>query len=406
MHLADHVGQTRPGPRTAPVLHLRPGVCVGDLEVVQLLDAVVGDQPIAAQRPEPARRLLVREPLADHLVAHHVRDPQARGAGAVDDHPLVAHPGAGRAYRGERGGEHHRRGALHVVVEGATLIGVAVQDPPGVGRPEVLPVQHRPREQPAHRVDVGVDQRVVALPAHSRVPLAQVHLVVEQRQVVRPRVQDHRQHPARVDPRGGGVDRELADRDLDPAHALVPDPEDALGVRGHQQVNVLGAQPGVAQRDLDLLRMIHRQVHPAAGAAELVGEPLDRQPDGRGVDHRQHLLDVLGQQPVEQHLVAIPQVRQVHPLPQIARLLAVLGVGPAQLPVQRGHPGREQPGQPQLAALLQRERRPPVDRWHGQHRHTPGGDPRDVAVGRLDQFVGSLGHQRAPVTSSWAGRGR
>ena len=301
---------------------------------------VVGDQPVAAERPEPARHLLVREAFADHLVAHHVRDAQPGRAGAVDDHPLVSHPRPSRPDRGERRGEHDGGGALHVVVEGAALVGVAVEDPPSVGRAEVLPVQHRAREQLLTRRDVGVDELVVALVADPRVPLAQVHLVVEQAQVVRAHIQHHGQHPAGMDAGRRGVHRELAHRDLDAAHTLVADAQDALGVRGHQQVDVLGAQPGVAQRQLDLVRMVDRQVHPPS-PAELVAEPLDRQPDRGGVDDRQYLLDVLGEQLVEQHLVAVAQVSQIHPLTQVVGLLAVLGVGPPQLAVQRRDSRRE-----------------------------------------------------------------
>ena len=73
----------------------------------------------------------------------------------------------------------------------------------------------------------------------------------------------------RVDAGGGGVDGELADGDLDAADALVADAEDALGVGRHQQVDVVGAQAGVAQRGLDLLGVVDRQVDPAR-AAELV----------------------------------------------------------------------------------------------------------------------------------------
>ena len=60
----------------------------------------------------------------------------------------------------------------------------------------------------------------------------------------------------RMDAGGGGVDRELADGDLDAADALVADAEDALGVGGHQQVDVLGAQAGVPQCGLDLVRVV------------------------------------------------------------------------------------------------------------------------------------------------------
>src|SRR6185436_2246121 len=134
--------------------------------------------------------------------------------------------------------------------------------------------------------------------AHAGVPLAQVHRVVEQAQVVRAHVEDDGQHARRVDAGGGGVDGEFADADLDAAHALVADAEDALGVGGHQQVDVFRAQPGVVQGGLDVVEVVDREVDPA-GAAELAGELFDRQPDGGGVDDRQHLLDVLGEQLVE-----------------------------------------------------------------------------------------------------------
>jgi hypothetical protein len=123
-----------------------------------------------------------------------------------------------------------------------------------------------------------------------------------------------------------------------------------------------------------------------------VAEPFDRQPDGGGVDDRQHLGDVLGEQPVEQHLVAVPQVRQIHPLTQIIRLRQVLGVGASRLPVQCGHTGGKQADQPELAALRLGERGAAVDGGGGQHGMATSVDPHGVAVGGRDEFVGSVGH--------------
>jgi len=162
-------------------------------------------------------------------------------------------------------------------------------------------------------------------------PCAQVHVVIEQFQIVGAHVQYDRQHPARVDASGRRVDGELADGDLDAADALVADAQNALGVGGHQQVDVIRPETGVPQSGFDVLRMIHRQVD-TSGAAEFLAEPLDRQPHRRGVHHRQHLGDVLGEQPVEEHLVAIAKVGQLHPLPQIVGLFRVLGVDPAHWP--------------------------------------------------------------------------
>ena len=81
-----------------------------------------------------------------------------------------------------------------------------------------------------------------------------------------PDVQHDREHPARVHAGGGGVDGELADGDLDAADALVADAQDALGVGGDDQVDVIGAETRVAEGGLDVLGMIDRQVDAARAA--------------------------------------------------------------------------------------------------------------------------------------------
>ena len=220
---------------------------------------------------------------------------------------------------------------------------------------EVLPVQHRPREHLGGGGDVGVDQLVVTLAPDPGVPVAQVHLLAQQRRVVGPGVQDDRDDPARMQPGRGDVDGELPDRDLDAADSPVADSQDALGIRGHDQVDVIGSQAVVAEGRLDLLGMVHRQVDPAR-PAELQAVPLDRRSHRGGVDDRQHLLDVIGQQPVEQHLVAVPQVSQVQVLVQVVWLAEILRVNPRQLPLDGRDVNGEQAGQPERLPLGERER--------------------------------------------------
>jgi len=65
---------------------------------------------------------------------------------------------------------------------------------------------------------------------------------------------------------------------------------------------------------------------------------------------------MLGQQPVEQHLVAVAHVGQEHVLGQIIGLASVLGVHPPQLALQCGYAAGQQALQPQQLALLRRER--------------------------------------------------
>jgi hypothetical protein len=167
-------------------------------------------------------------------------------------------------------------------------------------------VQQRLREQLRRRSDVRVDEVVVSLPAYPGVPVAHVPRVVEQLFVIGAHVQRDRDHPRRVDPRRRGVDRQLAHRDVDPTDTPATDPQDLLGVGGNDKVHVVGTQPQIGQRRLHPLRGVNRQVDPAR-AAVLVAVPLDRLPDRRVIHDRQHLPQVLPEQPVEQHLVAVLQ---------------------------------------------------------------------------------------------------
>lgn len=154
---------------------------------------------------------------------------------------------------------------------------------------------------------------------------AEVEGVVEQFAPVGADVEHDREGAGRVDAGGGGVHGELAHRDLHPAHAPVPDAENRLRIGRHDEVHVLGARAWGAQRALDVLGRVHRQIDPAQ-AAVFVAVLLDRGAHCRCVDDRQHLGEVVGDQPKEQHLVAVVQRAQVHVLREVTGLCAELGV--------------------------------------------------------------------------------
>src|SRR4029453_10062321 len=61
---------------------------------------------------------------------------------------------------------------------------------------------------------------------------------------------------ARVQAGGGNVNRQLADGNVGAADALVADAEDAFGVGGNQQVDVVTLEAVVAQRLLQILGVI------------------------------------------------------------------------------------------------------------------------------------------------------
>ena len=127
-----------------------------------------------------------------------------------------------------------------------------------------------------HARDVGVDQLVVAGVADPGVPLAQVHLVVEQAAGCPCR----RPAPPAAPATGGSRPPRCRPRACRPRSRCRPHPGRRSRGCPRSPWPPAGrrrrAQPGVAQRRLDVLGVVDRQVHPAR-AAELRGELLDRQ---------------------------------------------------------------------------------------------------------------------------------
>jgi hypothetical protein len=309
----------------------------------------------------------------------------------VDHDRLIAHRRACRRGRAQRGGQHHRGGALDVVVERAAGAGVLQQDAAGVGGAEVLPVQHGVREKPGGGADIGVDQLVIPFTPDPRVPAAQVHVLGQQVRVVGPGVQHDRDDPAGMQAGRRGVDGQFPVRDRDAAHPPVADAQDALGVGGDDQVHLVGPKTVVAEGRLDLVGVIDRQVHPAR-TAEVQAVPLDHGPHRRGVHDRQHLVDVLGQQPVEQHLVAVPHLAEMQALGQVIGLAQVLRVDPPQLPLDRRHAVGQQPGEPERLPFGLRERGAPVQHRRREHRAAPQPDPRHYPLGCPGELKRTVGH--------------
>ena len=235
------------------------------------------------------------------------------GRPGTEDHDLLVDQAAtGDPYAGQHAGEPDGSGALDVVVERAERVAVPGEDAARRRTGEVLPVQDRLREPLARARDVGVDELVVPLSAHTRATQAEVARVVEQLFAVGADVETDRQHAARVDAGGDGVDGELADRDVDSPDTPVADAEDGFGVGRDDQVDVVRSESGGLQGLVDAVRVIDVQ-EDATRSPEQVAELLDRGPDRRRVDDREHRVHVLADESVEEHLVAVVQLGEEDP---------------------------------------------------------------------------------------------
>ena len=106
------------------------------------------------------------------------------------------------------------------------------------------------------------------------------------------------------------------------------------------------------QGNLHLVGGVDREVR-AARTAVLVAVALDRLADGRRVDDREHLRQVVAEQPVEEHLVAVVQLAEEDVLGQVRRLAEVLAVGAADLLFQRHDSRRQHADQAERLPLVQ-----------------------------------------------------
>ena len=109
----------------------------------------------------------------------------------------------------------------------------------------------------------------------------------------------------------------------------------------------MSSRPGaeIGEGLLDGFGMVDGEVD-AARTAAFVVVLLHRHADSQVVDDRDHLAQVLGKQPVEQHLVAIVQGGQVDVLAERVRQTLILDVGALDLRRQSADVRREQAGKP------------------------------------------------------------
>src|SRR5262249_55510196 len=205
---------------------------------------------------------------------------------ADDDDSLLRYGPADDLHRGEERSGGDRGGPLDVVVEGAEAVAVALEEPAGVLPREVLELEEDVGPARQSSRDEGLDELVVLGSADALVLPADVQRIGEALRVVGADVEEDRQRRRRVQPRAGGVERELADRDAHSAGALVAEPEDTLAVGHDDRLDAVEAR--VSEDRLDAVPVRPRQEE-AARVVPVVAELLAALPDGGRVDERQHL---------------------------------------------------------------------------------------------------------------------
>ena len=291
---------------------------------VELVGDLVGDEAETVHHEHPATGLRIIQPFGLHLRHYLLGDAAAGAARAEEGDPFLGELGPRGLAGGDQAAERHGGRALDVVVEAAQLVLVAVEQRGGIALGKVFELQQDLGPAALDRLNEGIDELVVLLPGDARMTPAHIEGVIEQLLVVGAHVQHHRQAVSGGDAAAGGVERQLADGDAHAADALVTEAQDPLAVGDHDHLDVLLG--GVLQHVIDpvLVRIGDEE---AAGTAVDVGELLARLAHGRGVDDRQHLGQMVGQQAIEQGLVGVLDVAQIDVLVHVVAKRHELTIG-------------------------------------------------------------------------------
>ena len=294
-----------------------------------------------------------REAVPHHAAADLHGDAAACGSGAQKGDAHVGDLRAGRLGSGQQGAVGNRRRALNVVVEGQQAVAVTLQDRRGVLLRKVLPLQENLGIARLDALDEQVDEVVVLLAADPFVAPADVERIVQTLLVVGADVQHDRQRGRRIDAAAGRIERKFADRDAQPAGALVAQAQDPFAI---------GDDDGL---DVVEWRVLHDFVHDvaprigheqAARATIDLTELLACLADGRCIDQRQHFGDVAANQCVEQRLVGVLELAQIDVLAH-RRVLGADGlIGPLELAFEVFDMRWQEAEQAELVALFVGER--------------------------------------------------
>src|ERR1700757_4065339 len=131
---------------------------------------------------------------------------------------------------------------------------------------------------------------------------AEVLRIIQSLLIISAHIQDDRQRSFRTNPTNARVERELANRDAEPACALITDAQNAFAIGYHDYIEILiraisqKLRDGVAQRVWN-----EQSARPAIDVAELFNRHRNRW----RVNQRCHFFDVVDEESVKKNLVGV-----------------------------------------------------------------------------------------------------
>ena len=312
----------------------------------------VHQQAVAVHDEHAGVRVLGAQPVGLKAVAdgHGHADPG--GPRAHHHEHLFAQAFALEARGADQPGQRHGARALNVVVEAGHHAAVAFQHPERRAPAEILPLDDRFRVAGRDGLHEGIQELVVRLAGQAAVVHAQVQRIVDQVLTVGADVQLDRQGLVRPDAPGGRVQRQFPDADRHAPEALIPDAQDGAAVGGDDHAHVVHGD--VLQHVLHAVDVARADREPAR-VAVVAGVVAHGLADCGRVDDGQHLLKVVFEDRVEQHLVAVLEGTQVLVFFQVGAALEVAQVRAFLLLLEGAGVRRHEALEAQFPAFLGRE---------------------------------------------------
>ena len=205
LHVAHHVQQGEDFVVSIPVFQVLAFLHQFGLERQQVRHTV-GQQAETVNHKHAGAGQLFTQAFTLRLGNNLFGDTASCGACPEEDDFLIAQLAAGCAAGGDKRTHGHGCGALDIVVKGADLIAIAVQQRHRVLLRKVFELQQHVRPAVFHGLDEIVDKLVVLFVGNTRMTPAHIQGIVQQLLVIGAHIQHHRQGIRRADAATGGVE--------------------------------------------------------------------------------------------------------------------------------------------------------------------------------------------------------
>src|SRR5690554_1047229 len=253
---------------------------------------------------------------------------------------------------GDHASERHRARALDIVVERRDGVLITLEDGESGVLCEILPLDDRVGEALLHGVHEIIEEGIIFIAAEALMPHAEVDRIADEIDTLGADIERDGHRMEGADAAADRIERELPDRDGEPAIALIADAEDGRRVGRHDHPHIVHGE--AIEHAISAID-IERRERDAARVLIERAELLYRLADRRRVDDRHHLLEMLVEEFIKKDLLPLLERAKKLILSDRIGLLAEALIDARDLLVDRMNLRGEEPVEAQLDPLFMGE---------------------------------------------------